>query len=576
MTNDSTVELILKSVNIVDLISHYIPLKKAGTNFKARCPFHDEKTASFNVSESKQIYKCFGCGKAGNAITFVRDYEKISFIEALKKIAEKAGITIHNDGFNKKQNTKIELIYSIYTLANDFFTSNLQAHGTIAKAYLKRRNIPLEIAEEFSIGYALNSYNGLKSYLTRNHINTGILIETGLFRSNDAGNDTYDLFRERLMFPIHSLNSKVVAFGGRALDENNEKGFKYINSPTTDIYTKGKELYGLHITRFEISKKDFVYICEGYIDLIRLYEKGFKNSVASLGTALTVDQIKLLSRYTKNFYLLYDGDNAGIKAAVKAAGLIIQQGCIPRIMLLPPKQDPDTFLATGNINEFHDLFHKAHNLTNFVSMNTNLFSGQRQAIQLLLDITPQIEDQIVKELFIKEIAEVFQVTENSLKKNIKEGTYYSQPEEKPQKTPMQCNEERWLLKLLLKNPENIHSVTEHLEITDFQNESYQKIYSYLINLSSFSTLDNPPILLEKFNETLPENKKNIYEDFHELFFDEEFYDTIDDLVGQVKLRKLKLELKELNYIFSLDTNKTEIFEKKEEIKRKINKYKNKM
>ena len=576
MTNESTIELILKTVNIVDIISHYIPLKKAGTNYKARCPFHDEKTASFNVSEGKQIYKCFGCGKAGNAITFVRDYEKISFPEALKKIAEKAGIAIQSESFNKKQNTRLELIHTIYTLANDFFVNNFNTHGSIAKSYLNRRDIPLDIAEEFSIGYALDSFNGLKSYLTRNHINTAILHETGLFRLKENTSDVYDLFRDRLMFPIHSVNGKVVAFGGRALDDSKEKGFKYINSPTTDIYTKGKELYGLHITRFEISKKDFVYICEGYIDLIRLYQKGFKNSVASLGTALTVEQIKLLARYTKNFYLLYDGDNAGIKAAVKAAGLIIQQGCVPKIMLLPPKQDPDTFLATGNIDQFHELFHNAQNLTNFVSKKIELFSGQRQAIQMLLDITPQIEDQIVKELFVKEIADVFQISENTLKNNIKTPEYYSEPEEKPKKKVIRCNEERWLLKLLLKNPQNIKTVSQNLEISDFFNESYQNIYSYLINLQFLELLENPPILLERFNETLQDNEKEIFNDFSELFFEEEFYDTIDDLVNIIKQRKIMNELKELNYLISQNINDTDLFEKKDELKEKLRKLKNKL
>ena len=568
--NENTIELILKNVNIVDIISSYIPLKRAGSNYKARCPFHEEKTASFNVSESKQIYKCFGCGKGGNAITFVRDYEKTTFVEALKKLAEKAGIAFQENESYSKKNSKRELIYTVYQLANDFFVENLKKYGHEAKKYLAKRQIPIEIAEEFCIGYSLDSFSALKSYLLRNHISDDIFIQTGLFRAKD-NNDTYDLFRDRLMFPIHSITGKVVAFGGRALSLEQEKIGKYMNSPTTDIYLKGKELYGLHITKFEISKRNSVFITEGYLDFLRLYEKGFKNSVASLGTALTKEQIQLLSRYTKNFYLLYDGDDAGIKAAVRASSLIIQYSCTAKIILLPDKHDPDSYLLNYSTEDFQNLSDNALSLTKFVAKHSKLFLGERQAIQLLLDISPEIEDPIVRELFIKEISDSFQISEINLRKNIKSNTIPVKLVNDTKAVSYKFEEEKKLLKLLLRNPDMIKKVAENLNDSYFINESLKKIYSFLIQFEDINIINNPALLLEKFCESQSEDCHNIIEELSCLFFDEDFLDNIDDLIRQVKVRKLAEDLKDINDKISNDAENSELLEKKYFIKKELSK-----
>ena len=566
--NESAIELVLKTVNIIDVVSRYIPLKKSGSNYKSRCPFHDERTASFNVSEAKQIYKCFGCGKAGNAITFVRDYEKISFFEALKKLADSAGIPIHDETQLKKRNTRRDLIYTVYELANDFFVNNFNTHGDRAKKYLEKRQIPFEIAEQFTIGYALDSFNGLKSYLARHHISKDILPETGLFRTNE-NNDTYDLFRDRLMFPIHSINNKVVAYGGRALDTDQEKQFKYINSPTTEIYVKGKELYGLHISRFEISKKGAVFIAEGYLDFLRLYEKGFTNSVASLGTALTKEQTNMLSRYTKNFFLLYDGDEAGIKAAVRAAAVIIQNGCTPRIILLPNKLDPDSYLLQHTTDDFQALADRSLTLIKFVHSHVKLFQGQRQAIQMLLDLSPDIEDHIVRELYLKEIGDTFQVSEINLRNSVKK-TFQAQETETDRKiVSYKFEEERKLLKKLLKHPNLIKKVAEELEIDYFINENLKKIYTYLINEENEEYLSSPAILLERLAMAQSGEYEAITEDLTVLFFDEDFFDSVDGLVRQVKLRKLKEDLKTLNDEIAKDANNSLLLERKYFIKKEI-------
>ncbi|MCK9329009.1 MAG: DNA primase [Candidatus Cloacimonetes bacterium] len=564
MTDDNTIELILKSINIVDIVSSYIPLKKSGSNFKARCPFHDEKSASFMVSEKKQIYKCFGCGKAGNAITFVRDYEKISFYEALKKLAEKAGITLKNDESYKKKNTKRDLLYLMYKLAGDFFIDNLEKYGHNAKRYLEKRQIPLEIAKEFGIGYSLDSYSALKNYLLKNHISEDIFPKSGLFRVKD-NNDTYDVFRDRLMFPIHSVTGNIVAFGGRALSQEQEKLGKYMNSPTTDIYIKGKELYGLHITRFEIGKKNSVFVSEGYLDFLRLYEKGIKNAVASLGTALTKEQINLLSRYTKNFFLLYDGDKAGITAAVRASSLIIQNSCVAKIILLPDNHDPDSYLMKYSIDDFMNLQQNALTLTKFVAQHSKIFGGQRQAIQLLLDVSPEIEDPIVRELFIKDISEAFQISEINLRKKIQK--QYKKNESQTEQLPLsyKYEEERKLLKLMLKDTYLIKKVAEDLNESYFINDNLRYIYNFIVNISPNELSDNPALILEKI-----ENDE-LKSELSQLFFEEEFFDEIDDLIRQVKLRKLQEELKEINEKLSKDIENSEYYEKKFFIKKEISK-----
>ena len=236
----SQIDRILELNNIIDVIGSYFPLKKSGSNYKALCPFHQEKTPSFLVSEKKQIFKCFGCGKSGNVITFVQEYEKLSFMETIKKLAARVGITISESPQAKKKHSRVELIYKVYELADFYFRKNLEQHGSFARNYLKEREITEKTIEEFGIGYALNSRNGLMNYLRKNQINEKILPRTGLFGQGESG--VYDIFRERLMFPIHNTAGRVVAFGGRLLHED-QKGGKYINSPTTEIYTKGEELY---------------------------------------------------------------------------------------------------------------------------------------------------------------------------------------------------------------------------------------------------------------------------------------------------------------------------------------------
>ncbi|MDA3813400.1 MAG: DNA primase [Candidatus Cloacimonetes bacterium] len=439
------IDEIIERNDIVDVINSYIPLKKTGSNFKARCPFHDEKTASFVVSPKKQIYKCFGCGKGGNVITYVQEFEKISFPEALRKLAARAGITVKQTMQSKGKDSKRDLIYKIYELTTGYFSKNLIEHGSSALEYLAERDIKDETTKKFKLGFALNSYGGLRNYLLKNDINEKILASTGLFTSNNN-----DLFRERIMFPIHSSAGKVVAFGGRKLHDS-QSGGKYVNSPTTDIYTKGNELYGLFDTKYTISKKDQALICEGYTDFLRLYENGYTNCVASLGTSLTDSQISILRRFTENIYMLYDGDSSGRKAAVRAAGKILGKGCNVKIIGLPEEDDPDSYIRNNGATSMQDMIDIAKPLAEFLKDDEVIGVDKKGKLSVLFDILNEIEDEVAQELLIQDIAETYGLSGHAVASKIrkKRRTFNKESEVTEVLKTEQFREEREIILLII-------------------------------------------------------------------------------------------------------------------------------
>ncbi|MBN2829135.1 MAG: DNA primase, partial [Candidatus Cloacimonetes bacterium] len=363
------IEEIRQANNIIDVVGSYIPIKRSGSSFKAQCPFHDDTHPSMMISDKKQIFKCFVCGKGGNVFTFVQEYEHISFIEAVKKLAERVGIKVEEDKKTQIVRTKNQLLIAVYDEAKSYFVENLNKFGESVINYLEKRGISRQVIKNFDIGYALDSYGGLKGHLLNKHFGTDILKASGLFGNNENG--YFDLFRERLIFPIHSSTGKVVAFGGRKLNDE-QPGGKYINSPTTAIYTKGKELYGFFLTKFDISKKGFAIICEGYMDFLRLYSTGYTNCVASLGTALTDDQLKLLKQFTSKLYMAYDGDDAGLKAAIRGSIISISQNYRPYIIELPTGEDPDSYLLKNGVESFNELIDKALPFIDFYASSSKI------------------------------------------------------------------------------------------------------------------------------------------------------------------------------------------------------------
>jgi DNA primase len=557
----SVIDNVIESNNIIDVIGSYFPLKKTGSNFKSRCPFHDEKTASFVVSEKKQIYKCFGCGKAGNVISFVRDYEKVSFIDAIKKLASRVGISINETKVNKAKQSRRELIYTIYTLAAAHFQENLGRFGDFAKQYLLKRNISEETIKKFQIGYALDSFNGLKNYLVKNSINTDILDKTGLFGTSAKG--TYDGFRDRLMFPIHSVNGKIVAFGGRILHEE-QKGGKYINSPTTEIYTKGNELYGLHITRYEIGKKNFALICEGYTDFLRLYENGFTNSAASLGTSLTDNQINVLSRYTNNIYLLYDGDKAGQKAALRAALNVLKKGFQTRIITLPETEDPDSYLVKYGNENLESKISEAKSVTQFLKENKTLGLDTKSKLEMFTEALNEMQDQISMELLIKDISETFKISQNAITSKLRKG----RKKEEIQVEKIDFSgfpEERNLLKLILDGYVNIKNVAEEVNSDYFLNKIYKSIFKIISK--NIEEVGQVSAMTEFFEDEIERNV------FGEIFIEDSQEIPYEEIIKCIKKRKFETDLKNINDKIRVDSKNTDLYRQKDRILKEISKFK---
>ncbi|MCD6177027.1 MAG: DNA primase [Candidatus Cloacimonetes bacterium] len=551
------IDEIIERNDIVDVISSYIPLKKVGSNFKARCPFHDEKTASFVVSPKKQIYKCFGCGKGGNVITYVQEFEKISFPEALRKLAARAGITVKQTMQSKGKDSKRDLIYKIYELTTGYFYKNLVEHGSSALEYLAERDIKDETIKKFKLGFALNSSGGLRNYLLKNDINEKIFATTGLFTSNNT-----DLFRERIMFPIHSSSGKVVAFGGRKLYEN-QSGGKYVNSPTTDIYTKGNELYGLFNTKYTISKKDHALICEGYTDFMRLYESGFTNSVASLGTSLTDSQISVLSRFTENIYMLYDGDNSGRKAAVRVAGKILGKGLNVKIIGLPKTDDPDSYIRNNGATSMQEMIDKAKPLAEFLKDDKVIGVNKKAKLSVLFDILNEIEDEVAQELLIQDISETFNLSSYAISSKIrkKRRTFIKETEDtEPSKTE-HFTEERAIILLIINNRLLYKKVAQEIDLSYFLTGKYRKIYKIISE--HIEDMGNIPALISKIDE---EDIRNM---LTELSMSDSPAQTIDDAIIALKTRKLHYDLKIINEEILKDPKNMDLFTKKNALKKEI-------
>lgn len=351
---------IKKRINIVDLISNYVTLKKRGKSYIGLCPFHNEKTGSFNVNADKGFYKCFGCGESGDIFTFVQKYENVDFYDALKILAEKAGVEITVSQQEKNKKSEKDEIYIANGYAVSFYKNYLKSSPE-ALSYLSRRGVSPEIAEKFSLGFSPNEWNKLTGLLRSKQLKDEVGIKAGLLRSSDK-NTVYDVFRNRVMYPIFTSMGKPIGFGGRNMGGEDPK---YLNTPETPVFNKGKEFYGLNFAKESISKKDQAIIVEGYMDVIACHSHGVENAIAVLGTALTKDHIEKITRYTKNIVLCFDADNAGIKAALRSGDLFLQEGITPKVATTPKGEDPDSFLLNNDTSKFYEIIDNATGLLDF-------------------------------------------------------------------------------------------------------------------------------------------------------------------------------------------------------------------
>lgn len=440
------IEKVSESASLVEVISQYTQLKPSGGGFMGRCPFpdHQEKTASFSVSDTKQVYHCFGCKKSGNIFRFLQDYNGMSFPEALEYLAEKNGIPIPQDNSdNKDQNTlnfdKKKLMLKANKLTAEFYQETLRRApmDSPIKQYVLKRKLKPETLEEFQIGYSPTEWESLANHLVKNNIPLILAEEVKLVKARKENNGYFDLFRDRLMFPIHSASGEVLAFGGRIHDQGEPK---YLNSPETYVFSKGKVLYGLAQTAKYIRSEDCAVIVEGYMDLVSLYQSGIKNIAATMGTALTPDHAKLLKRMTTNVVVLFDSDEAGQNAAERSLTILLSQGLFPKGLILTDAKDPDEFVQKFGHEELQNKINQAPDLFSVILQSWTLdYRGEASQKVKLVDkvkvIFDSIQDPRLKSLYAEELAGRMNVTIQWLRtaftstgsKNNAQGRTYSIP-----------------------------------------------------------------------------------------------------------------------------------------------------
>ena len=424
MIDRATVDKIMDAVNIVDVVGEFVNLRKAGVNYKGLCPFHDDKTPSFMVSPARQICKCFACGEGGNAVNFLMKHEQITYPEALRWLAKKYNIEIQERELNedeKREQSERESMFVVNEWACQYFHEILKNDvdgQAIGKQYFRSRGIRDDIIEKFQLGFALTKRDALANEAKCKGYQREFLVKTGLCGENEKG--LYDRFAGRAIFPWLNVSGKVVAFGGRKLDAAT-KGVqqKYVNSPDSEIYHKERELYGIYQAKKAIVKEDCVYMVEGYTDVIAMHQCGLENVVANSGTALSVYQIKLLRRFTPNIVLLYDGDEAGIHAAMRGTDMLLQEGMNVKVLLLPDGDDPDSFARKHTSQQFKDYI-EAHQ-TDFIQFKTELMLKnvkdpikRAEAINSIVRSVSVIPDPIVRATYIGECARRLEVDERTL------------------------------------------------------------------------------------------------------------------------------------------------------------------
>lgn len=422
---ESKIEEVRTSASVVDVVSEFVQLRKRGKNYIGLCPFHNEKTPSFTVSEEKQIFHCFGCHTGGNVFKFLMEFQKISFVESVQQLAEQLGITIDYEqtGYSEQQ-TEQEIFYDINTETAKYFSNLLlnDDEGKFAREYFQKRNIKTQTMRTFGLGYALRGWENFINFSKEKGFDEDKIVALGLVGRNKEGR-VYDKFSGRIIFPIFSPNGRVVAFAGRILDDK-EKSAKYLNSPESLVYIKGRTLYGLSHAKDDIRKLDKAILVEGYMDLISLYQNGAKNVVAVSGTALTDDQVQLLSRYTKNVVLLFDSDTAGIKASMRSIELLLKRDMEVKIVSLPEGEDPDSFVNKYGKDEFDELIKKAEN---FLEYQTRYYdslgkfddpASAAEAIRELVKPVALINDELKRTLLLKNIAKKFNVREKLLESEL--------------------------------------------------------------------------------------------------------------------------------------------------------------
>jgi DNA primase len=433
---------IKNAADIVDIVSEVVHLKKAGKNFVGLCPFHAEKTPSFTVSPEKQIFYCFGCGAGGNIFSFLMKNDGLAFPEAARTLAGRYGIDIPRRSLTPDQKKRVgerESLLKINRQAMDFFSQALHrdASDRPAMAYLKKRGLSSEIINRFNLGYAPEGWDHLVNFFSKKGVPLGRVEKSGLILPKKNGRGYYDRFRDRVIFPIIDVNQSVIGFGGRVMDDTLPK---YLNSPETPVYNKSRSLYGLHISKDKCRKSQNVYIVEGYLDLLALHQHGFENAVATLGTALTVDHVRMLSRYVSRMILVYDSDEAGIRSALRCIDIFwkehvdfsrgdvfSEEKADTHILVLPDGHDPDSYLRDKGAGSFEKAASHAPGIISFlidrsISLHGLSTEGKIRIVTDLKGPLAAINDNVARSLYIQQLAERIGIEENIILEKVREGS----------------------------------------------------------------------------------------------------------------------------------------------------------
>ena len=564
--SEGTIEEVREASDVVEVISSYLPLKKSGKNYKALCPFHSEKTPSFVVNPEKQIFHCFGCQTGGNVFTFVMKMENLTFPESVTFLAEKAGIKIESaEGSEEKKNLRRTLL-GANNAAVDYFHRNLTGTKKVTD-YLAKRGISETSIKKFKLGYAQNSPDALKNILKKEGFTEDVLFKSGLLRLSEEKGFYYDYFRNRIIFPILNPRGECLAFGGRVLDDAMPK---YLNSSESFLYHKGKVLYGLSLAKEAINKEKKVIIVEGYFDLIKLSQAGLKNVVAPLGTALTLEHIRLLRRWTENIVLCPDGDEAGTKSACRGLELLLEEGLKVKVMVIPEGYDPDSYITEKGVKSFQALLADALDPFDYKmgllaqKNDIDTIEGKLLIAEGLLALIAKSDNRLERAEYLKRIAGKMKLDEDDLKTELRKILVGKPrfPEAVEEKTIENKNgavkAQEILIRFSLEERETLEKVAGLLSPDEFTG-IYRKIFDKLLHLSQktgkvtasdlISSLGNEleageiiSSLLLKKEEFSPEMKGKM----------------VDDCIRKLKKGKVEKKLEYLKDLIREDESRGEI------------------
>lgn len=568
------IEEIKSRCDIVDVISDYMQLKSSGSNYTGLCPFHSEKTGSFMVSKSKQIYKCFGCNAGGDVISFVMRYENVDFMDAVKILARRCGITLERNisEEEKKKIQEINKFREIHTEAARFYFANLLGTKNPGYEYLKKRGLSDKIIKKFGLGYSLNSWNSLMNYLLAKGYDKTDLVKCGLVTHKTETNKYFDRFRNRVMFPIFNYNGKVIGFGGRVLDDSLPK---YLNSPETLVFNKRLNLYGLNISKKSI-KDDTLILVEGYMDLISLYQNNIENVVATLGTALTIEQARLIRKFAKNVIISYDLDQAGQNATLRAIDILLQADIKVKILNLKDCKDPDDFIKKYGFEGYKkamedsdyyikykiDILKKKYNLNN----DSQKMSFVEEATFMLKKLKSPIE----KDLYAKYLSDLTNISIESIRASvgIKVNSNYNKTNKRNTNVHKKIEQmskiqdgylkvEAKFIKLLMENKNLRESVLQDINEQQFLFDETKEIFNYIIKNRELDKITIDKIKSLNISEEYVNNIQNIQIEEINTYT----LESTKNIIKQIKKNIIDNEIKSMSYQIKELSSKLELLKK---------------